>query len=152
LFALKTDPRLRIWIGMHAPGALTFLGGIIAMTRYFACIVPACFFFSASLVGGEPALQARPVPLTRPEMKRLLEDSKTRTPCIPLPTLTEADKEKLGERGTGYESRLRFHYLPASDPRGGLGFARTPDPKMSLSYEFKTQMFWIVSRANNCLY
>lgn len=52
----------------------------------------------------------RPVPLTRPEMKEYLEDMKGRKLRIPLPELTEADKEKLGERATSYESRLRYHY------------------------------------------
>ena len=113
----------------------------------------------------------RPVPLTRPEMKQYLEDMKSRTPRIPLPELTEADKEKLGERAGSYEARLRYHYLPASDVRGGAGggAARTTaggtpgggtgfgggrdnDPDMSLSYPFKVQLFWIVSRTNNCQY
>jgi hypothetical protein len=84
-------------------------------------------------------------------MKQLLEDMKTRKPRIPLPELTDAEKEKLGERGTGYESRVRFHYMPAGETRGG-GFSREPDPRMSLSYEFKTRLFWIVSRTNNCQY
>ncbi|MFO0901862.1 MAG: hypothetical protein U0939_02610 [Pirellulales bacterium] len=125
----------------------------------------------------------RPVPLTRPEMKRLLEDMKARKPRIPLPELSEEDREKLGERGSSYESRLRFHYLPggrnvqprpaagASPPTpggspsgfagasgfGGFGFAgagggRDSDPDMTLDYAFKTQLFWIVSRTNNCQY
>ena len=94
-----------------------------------------------------------PVPLTRPEMKQALEDLKGRTPRIPLPDLTEEEQAKLGER-IGYESRLRYHYLPAGDDRSGGGglFSREPDPNMSLTYEFKTQLFWIVSRTNNCHY
>ena len=125
----------------------------------------------------------RPVPLTRPEMKRLLEDMKTRKPRIPLPELTDEDREQLGERGSSYESRLRYHYLPGGrnmQPRptpgataptpggspsgfagasgfGGFGFAgagggRDSDPDMTLDYAFKTQLFWIVSRTNNCQY
>ncbi len=35
---------------------------------------------------------------------------------------------------------------------GGAGFAREADPTMSLSGTFKTEFFWIVSRANNCYY
>ena len=35
---------------------------------------------------------------------------------------------------------------------GGAGFAREADPAMSLSGTFKTEFFWIVSRANNCYY
>jgi alkylhydroperoxidase family enzyme len=118
----------------------------------------------------------RPIPLTRPEMKQYLEDMKQRTPRIPLPELTEEEKTKLGERGTSYESRLRALYMPAGDSRGGFfsggtgrsrtdggaaagtrtsgsgGFGRDNDPAMTLDYRFKTSLFWIASRANNCQY
>jgi alkylhydroperoxidase family enzyme len=132
--------------------------------------------------GDEPGAAPRPVPLTRPEMKQLLEDMKDRKPRIPLPELTAEEKAKLGERGGSYESRLRTLYLPPGDgfnlvfgfgsmnrggaagaganaranpnPNGGAApsFMRNPDPKMSLDYPFKTEMFWIVSRTNNCQY
>ncbi len=107
----------------------------------------------------------RPVPLTRPEMKEYLEDMKGRTLRIPLPELTAEDKKKLGERGSSYESRLRYHYAPpdvqgpgaqgaGGQPRtgGGGGFGRDNDPDNSLDYAFKVQLFWIVSRTNNCQY
>lgn len=108
----------------------------------------------------------RPIPLTRPEMKQYLEDMKARKPRIPLPELTDEDKEKLGERGGSYESRLRYHYMSsdgqgqtrgargggAGGGGGGFGFGRESDPDMSLDYQFKTQLFWIVSRTNNCQY
>jgi AhpD family alkylhydroperoxidase len=126
--------------------------------------------------------EPRPIPLTRPEMKRLIEDMKARKPRIPLPELSEAEKAKLGERGASYESRLRTLYLPAGEgfgfgggnrpatagntadrPRGegnrapgGPGglpeFGRNADANMSLDYAFKTELFWIASRANNCQY
>jgi hypothetical protein len=99
----------------------------------------------------EPPAAPLPTPLTRPEMKQALEDLKARTPRIPLPPLTEADRAKLGERADSYEARLRHHYLPTGDSRGGFG-PRENDPAMTLSYEFKTRLFWIVSRTNNCLY
>ena len=35
---------------------------------------------------------------------------------------------------------------------GAFGFSREPDPNNSLDYRFKTQLFWIVSRTNNCQY
>lgn len=99
----------------------------------------------------------RPVPLTRPELKRALEDMKTRTPRIPLPELTEADKEQLGERGSSYESRLRYHYLPESpggsaSGSGFFGIGRSRDPEMTLDYGFTVELFWIASRTNNCQY
>src|SRR5271163_3542841 len=57
--------------------------------------------------GEEPGSTPRPVPLTRPDMKQLMEDMKARKPRIPLPELTDEEKAKLGERGGGYEGRLR---------------------------------------------
>ncbi|MEK6258306.1 MAG: hypothetical protein AABP62_06760 [Planctomycetota bacterium] len=111
----------------------------------------------------------RPIPLTRPEMKEYLEDMKGRTLRIPLPELTDADKEKLGERGGGYEGLLRYHYMSQGDGQrgtgapggqgrgegrgaGGGGFGRDNDSDNSLDYAFKVQLFWIVSRTNNCQY
>jgi hypothetical protein len=92
-----------------------------------------------------------PTPVTRPEMKVMLEEVKARKPRIPLPELTEEEKTKLGERGASYESRLRYHYLPGGEPRSFLG-GRDPDPNMSLDNRFKVELFWIVSRTNNCQY
>jgi AhpD family alkylhydroperoxidase len=101
----------------------------------------------------EPATTPRPIPLTRPEMKQYLEDMKDRKPRIPLPELAEEDKQKLGERGLNYESRLRFHYLGGSEGRGGGGGGGgRGDANGGLDYAFKTEMFWIVSRTNNCQY
>lgn len=101
----------------------------------------------------DPPDTPRPLPLTRPDMKVLLEDMKQRTPRIPLPPLTDAEKEKAGERGGGYEGRLRSLYMPwTGDNRGAFGFGKDPDPNMSLDNKFKVQLFWIVSRSNNCQY
>jgi AhpD family alkylhydroperoxidase len=108
-------------------------------------------------------------------MKQLLEDMKSRAPRIPLPELTEEEKAKLGERGASYEGRLRALYTPhesrgsffsavsgggrpdrgageASRPAGTPSFGRNDDPQMTLDYRFKTSLFWIVSRTNNCQY
>lgn len=111
----------------------------------------------------------RPTPITRPAMKQLLEDMKRREPRIPLPALT-ADEQKQAESdpfGRGYEGRLRSMYLPGTDLRGYLYFAGSParrpgsppprftlepDPAVTLDYGFKTKLFWIASRANNCQY
>jgi AhpD family alkylhydroperoxidase len=86
-------------------------------------------------------------------MKQLLEDMKQRTPRIPLPPPTDEEKAKLDERGRGYEGRLRALYLSwQGENRGSFGGGRDPDPNMSLDYKFKTQLFWIVSRSNDCQY
>ncbi len=100
-----------------------------------------------------PTSSPRLIPLTRPEMKQYLEDMKQRKPRIPLPELTDDEKAKLGERGQSYESRLRYHYMPAGTGGfGGGGFGGDKDPNMTLDNTFKVQLFWIVSRANNCQY
>src|SRR5438128_9254903 len=46
-----------------------------------------------------------------------------------------------GGRGAGAGARA-----------GGGDFTRNADPAMSLDYPFKTELFWIVSRTNNCQY
>ena len=111
----------------------------------------------------------RQTPVTRPEMKLMLEDMKGRTPRIPLPEMTDEEKaqEAADPRSFGYEGRLRKLYMPDSDIRGYLYFAGSPrggygsgnnrfqmeqDPALTLDYKFKTQLFWIASRANNCQY
>ncbi len=107
----------------------------------------------AGVRAAEPDNTPRPIPLTRVTMKELLEDMKSRKPRIPLPPLTEEEKAKLGERGGGYESRIRALYMPGGgDSRGGGGFGGKDDPDMSLDYKFKVELFWIVSRINNCQY
>ena len=107
---------------------------------------------TGGLRGEEPGAVPLPVPLTRPEMKQALEDLKHRKPRIPLPELSEADQQKLGDRAASYESRLRYHYLSGGDTSGGAQFSREADLNMSLDHTFKTQLFWIVSRTNNCHY
>jgi hypothetical protein len=107
----------------------------------------------AQLWAEEPDAAPRPIPLTRPTLKEMLEDMKARKPRIPLPPLTEEEKAKLGDRGGGYEGRLRALYMPAGgDGRGGFGVGKENDPGMTLDYKFKTELFWIVSRINNCQY
>jgi hypothetical protein len=117
---------------------------VLGLTLFLAL---ACTARSAD----EPALTPRPVPLTRPELKQYLENMKTRKPLIPLPALSAEEKAQLGERAGSYEARLRYHYMPAGDGRGGA-FSREPDPRMSLDYAFKVELFWIVSRTTNCHY
>ncbi len=108
--------------------------------------------------------EPRPIPLTRPEMKQMLEDVKRRTPRIPLPELTQEQAALLGERADNYEARLRYHYL-GDEPSGNRlpaaagassgtnrTLGRNADPNMTLDYAFKVELFWIVSRTNNCQY
>ena len=111
----------------------------------------------------------RPTPVTRTEMKRLLEDMKQRTPRISLPPLTaeELQATEKEPNARGYETRLRNLYLPGTELRGYINFGGSPprrpggppprftlepDPTVTLDYGFKTKLFWIASRANNCQY
>jgi alkylhydroperoxidase family enzyme len=112
--------------------------------------------------------QPRPTPVTRPEMKQMLEDMKSRGERIPLPPLSESEQADPDPRATSYEGRLGTLYLPASSgvrsylnfggysPRRNQGSPNRlilePDPTLALDYGFKTRLFWIASRANNCQY
>ena len=127
------------------------------MRRYIAISLALFTAQPGAVRAADPTDLPRPIPLTRPEMKQLIEDMKARKPRIPLPELTEDDRKKLEERGagaTGYEGRLRFHYMPGSESgRGGGGsFGLGNDPDMTLDNTFKVQLFWLVCRANNCQY
>jgi alkylhydroperoxidase family enzyme len=131
------------------------------MRQYLAALIGVATFgttLRADPPTNLPTSAPRPIPLTRPEMKEYLEQMKVRRLRIPLPELTDAEKEKLGGRGSSYESRLRFHYMPGGgEGKGGggggaFGFGGEKDGGMSLDYAFKTQMFWIVCRTNNCQY
>jgi hypothetical protein len=104
----------------------------------------------AALPGQEKSAGPKPVPVTRQEMKQALEALKTATPRLPLPPPSAEEKARAGGRPVVNNGRMRQLYLPA-ELRGG-DFSRDPDPGMSLDYKFKTMLFWIVSRVNNCHY
>lgn len=122
----------------------------------------------AMQLDAEETSAPRPIPLTRPEMKKYIEDMKGRKPRIPLPELADEDRGRFG--GGGYEGRVRALYAGAGNTGGGGarpadrtrpaegtrpaggGFGRDSEPGMTLDYKFKTELFWIVSRTNNCQY
>jgi AhpD family alkylhydroperoxidase len=121
-----------------------------------------------------------PVPLTRPELKRLLEESKHSVPRLkapaPSPEQLAAAQEKgarTGRMGNGNGNGLLppdlrgGYFMPdgrgsGQDSRGlrapnaparpAAGPRLEPDPNMTLDYAFKVMLFWIVSRSNNCVY
>ncbi|MFM7077522.1 MAG: carboxymuconolactone decarboxylase family protein [Planctomycetaceae bacterium] len=122
-----------------------------------------------SLPAAESGEGPRPTPVTRPAMKRLLEDMKARPERIPLPEPSAEEIAAAGDdaQALSYENRLRALFLPATELRGYLGFGGSaprrpgapapkvviePDPAVTLDYGFKTRLFWIASRANNCQY
>ena len=107
------------------------------------------------------------VAATRQELKEQLERSKESRPRLPLPAPTEAEiaeakaraESRAGSglpRGMGggivNNGRLRQLHLDADLLGAGASGSREPDPAMTLDGTFKTMLFWIVSRANNCTY
>jgi len=98
----------------------------------------------------DPPSTAPAVPLTRDEVKRMLEGWKQVKPRLPLPPATEDERKRSDGRPVVNNGRMQAHYLPA-EVRGG-GFSRDPDPAMSLDNTFKTELFWLVSRVSNCRY
>jgi hypothetical protein len=118
---------------------------VFALVAFGLAVAPA----GPARAGGDGDAP-RPVPLTRPEMKRALEDLKGATPRVPPTELTAEERAKLGGRPGTPEARLRARYLPPELTAGEFG--RDPDPNMTLDHAFKTMLFWIVSRVNNCHY
>lgn len=147
------------------------------MNRIKLVTVLGLCLWTHSLWGDEGLEGVRPTPLTRPEMKKLLEEVKQRTPRIPLPELTEAEKTLNDPQAASYENRVKQLYSNGIDislffgsrapsagphpPRSAVPNAivsssrtnnRAQDPLFTLSDELKVELFWIVSRVNNCHY
>ncbi|WZO98519.1 hypothetical protein EP7_000099 [Isosphaeraceae bacterium EP7] len=104
-----------------------------------------------------PADETPIVPATRPEMKRILEGSKHSVPRLPLPPPTAAEVAEASARPKGSLSgiinnaRMRGLYLPA-ELRNASYLGAGGDPALTLNDAFKVELFWIVSRINNCYY
>jgi alkylhydroperoxidase family enzyme len=87
------------------------------------------------------------IPQNRQEMKQLLNDLKNRKSRLPLPAKGEETAAANG-RPVVNNGLARRTYLPES----WYGADFNNDPAMTLTYVFKTQCFWVVSRGNNCHY
>ncbi|RUL87122.1 carboxymuconolactone decarboxylase family protein [Tautonia sociabilis] len=99
-----------------------------------------------------PPPGTRPVPVTREDLKQALEQSKRSTPRLPLPPISDEERQRAegGSLGVVNNGRMRRDYLPPGFVAGG--FPSREEPGMTLGYPFQTTLFWIVSRANNCTY
>ena len=121
-----------------------------------------CLIHASALAGGLMALigtiapsradSPSPVPATRAELKRFLEDSKQNQPRLPLPALTpeEQARHDRGDWSVVNNARMRRAYLPPEI--ANANFLKPTDPSMTLDYPFQTRLFWVVSRCNNCTY
>lgn len=116
-----------------------------------------------AVCGEMQSTRAEDLTLTRPEMKKRIEALKERTSRLPLPPPTA--EEIASGRSLVNNGRLRAMYLPtawqsflvpgwgspSNRPKGGTAallksLEATPD------YTFKTRLFWVVSRTNDCQY
>lgn len=107
------------------------------------------FSLTPQLRGDEAASSATtPIPATRPAVKQALEALKHRQARLPLPPLTDEERQQKDGRPRVNNGRMAAYYLPASWRQAKWG----RDPNMTLDYAFTVECFWIVSRANNCHY
>jgi alkylhydroperoxidase family enzyme len=135
------------------------------LSRFHWLLVVLCTGIGPVWAEDAASTQPKPVPQTRPEMKRALEKLKQRQPRLPLPPVENAE---TGTRPSVNNGRMRSHYLPAAwsstgrtarpagtaaPTEGTAPRGRFPsDPSMTLDNTFKVKLFWIVSRGNNCHY
>ncbi len=97
-------------------------------------------------LAGPPADAPKPVAATREASKDQLEAHKKATPRLPLPPVTDGPFAKVNN------GRYRNFYLPPGLVMAhGIG-GREKDPAETLDPTFKVKLFWVASRANNCLY
>lgn len=111
-------------------------------------LVLSSFFLCGSAQAEDVSDEPKIVPVTRDEVKEALDRLKYRKPRFPR-------REGEGERGRNRERNREGANREGGDRQrrgGGGGLSRGDDPVMSLDYPFSVELFWIVSRVNNCHY
>jgi alkylhydroperoxidase family enzyme len=94
-----------------------------------------------------PSPQPKSIPNTRSETKKVLGSLKERSPRLPVPETVPGGTNPASSNVIN--GRARRYYLPES----WLQAERWGNEAQSkVSYELKTQCFWVVSRGNNCHY
>lgn len=130
-------------------------------------------YFGGPAISDDPPGSSvpEPVPVTRDDMKRALDASKQAVPRLPAPPLTEeeqdliewqkAEAERTGENprryGLANNGRMRAYYLAEygfslADSLERTRSGESPFADSALDRSFRTMLFWIVSRGNNCTY
>ena len=99
-----------------------------------------------------PDRAAPELTINRGTMLKMLENSKRHKPRLPLPEPTAKDREtaKTGSLGLVNNGLMRRYYLPAE--WSTAAFPRGSQQSGLVDYAFKTELFWIISRLNNCAY
>jgi alkylhydroperoxidase family enzyme len=116
-----------------------------------------------------PSERPKDIPATREEVKEALNQLKLCKPRLPLPPPTEEEQKAARERaaasggaggglggGLVNNARMRALHLP-KELQTNTGIrpqanSRERDPNQLFDYAFSTELFWIVSRVNNCHY
>lgn len=129
-------------MGRYTPWLTSDKMVVLRIVFRLASLLALCSIASSRLRGQAVEQSPTPVPKTRSEMKQVLEGWKLRSPRIPIPT-----PDQLPE--TVNNARARRQYLPETWIGPNLGGS---SDSYSLDYVFRTELFWIVSRSNNCLY
>ncbi|NQW47276.1 MAG: hypothetical protein HQ464_05850 [Planctomycetes bacterium] len=113
-------------------------------------LVLAALLAAGGAAWADEATQPKTIPQTRQTMLEALDALKARTPRIPLPPPVARTAEPTGPLGVVNNGLMRTHYLPAE--LRSAGPQRQPDPALKLDSQFAVELFWIVSRVNNCHY
>jgi alkylhydroperoxidase family enzyme len=120
---------------------------LVGASLFGSCLLFGSCMLGSSAMAQESSAAVQP-PATRQEMLRMLDSLKSRQARLPYKAPADAV-----EGGVVNNRALRELYLPdlfkSTDPPAGQSSA-TADPVVD--YRFATQMFWIVSRANDCAY
>lgn len=91
-------------------------------------------------------------PRTRGETLVQLEAQKKAEPRLPIPVLTEDQKKELGVLAKVNNGLMRTYYLPSDWTSADFRRPRPTAGGNPFGPAFTTQLFWIVSRANDCRY
>jgi len=112
-----------------------------------ASLVLLAIASGSTLAQEATSAKTKTIPATRSELKEVLGQLKDRVPRLPVPeTVPGATNPASSNVING---RARRFYLPESwlqAERWGN------EAESKVSYELKTQCFWVVSRGNNCHY
>ena len=109
-------------------------------------VMGSTFYLSATCLSED---DPKPVPQDRRSMLAALEKLKSRAPRLAMPE--EAVRRLQAESSDPIvnNAMLRRLYLPEGFQAASR---RQPDPSMTLDSNLGVELFWIVSRVNNCHY
>lgn len=105
-----------------------------------------------AIANAQDSSHPKPIPATRQAMLEALDSLKRREPRLPLSVAAAESTEPADGSSLGVvnNARMRSLYLPSElTRRGGRRGGATAG---QFPYEFATEIFWIVSRLNNCHY